>query len=86
MKSSKKEIVIGLCVAIALLALFFGINFLKGVNMFKAANYYYAEYTNVAGLQMSAPITLNGFKVGQVRDLKYQYDNPGHVKVELGLG
>ena len=85
MKSSKKEIVIGLCVAIALLALFFGINFLKGVNMFKAANYYYAEYTNVAGLQMSAPITLNGFKVGQVRDLKYQYDNPGHVKVELGL-
>lgn len=85
MNSSKKEIVIGLCVAIALLALFLGINFLKGVNVFKAANYYYAEYTNVAGLQTSAPVTLNGFKVGQVRDLKYQYDNPGHVRVELSL-
>lgn len=85
MKSSKKEIVIGLCVAIALLALFLGINFLKGINIFKAANYYYAEYTNVAGLQTSAPVTLNGFKVGLVRDLKYQYDNPGHVRVELSL-
>lgn len=85
MKSSKKEIIIGICVAVALLALFLGINFLKGVNVFKAANYYYADYTNVAGLQTSAPITINGFKVGQVRDLKYQYENPGHVRVELSL-
>lgn len=85
MKSSKKEITIGICVAVALLALFLGINFLKGVNVFKAANYYYADYTNVAGLQTSAPVTINGFKVGQVRDLKYQYDNPGHVRVELSL-
>jgi len=85
MKSSKKEVVIGICVVGALLALFMGINFLKGVNIFKAANYYYAEYTNVAGLQTSAPVTLNGFKVGQVRDIAYQFDNPGHVKVELSL-
>lgn len=85
MKSSKKELVIGLCVAISLFVLFFGIDFLKGVNVFKAANYYYAQYTNVAGLQVSAPVMLNGFKVGQVRDLKYEFDNPGHVKVELSL-
>ena len=55
MKSLKKELIIGLCVLIALLVLFFGINFLKGVNIFKAANYYYATYTNAAGLQQSAP-------------------------------
>lgn len=85
MKSSKKELIIGLCVCVALFALFLGINFLKGVNVFKAANYYYADYTNVAGLQVSAPVTLNGFKVGQVRDIAYQFDNPGHVKVELSL-
>lgn len=85
MKFPKKEAVIGICVAGALLALFMGINFLKGVNIFKAANYYYAEYTNVAGLQTSAPVTVNGFKVGQVRSIAYQYDNPGHVKVELSL-
>lgn len=85
MKASKKEFIIGLCVAISLLVLFFGIDFLKGVNVFKAANYYYAQYTNVAGLQVSAPVTLDGFKVGQVRSLQYEFDNPGHVKVELSL-
>lgn len=82
---SKKEVTIGLCVVIALFALFMGINFLKGINVFKAANYYYAQYTNAAGLQVSAPVMLNGFKVGQVRDIHYEFDNPGHVKVELSL-
>ena len=82
---SKKEIIIGLCVVIALFSLFMGINFLKGINVFKAANYYYAQYTNAAGLQVSAPVTLNGFKVGQVRDINYEYNNPGHVKVELSV-
>lgn len=85
MKSLKKELIIGLCVLIALLVLFFGINFLKGVNIFKTANYYYATYTNAAGLQQSAPVTLDGFKVGQVREINYDYTNPGHVKVELSV-
>lgn len=85
MKSLKKELIIGLCVLIALLVLFFGINFLKGVNIFKAVNYYYATYTNAAGLQQSAPVTLDGFKVGQVREINYDYTNPGHVKVELSV-
>lgn len=85
MKRLPKTFVIGLCVIIALLVVVFGINFLKGVNMFKASNYYYASYTNVAGLNLSAPVTINGYKVGLVREIEYEYDNPGHVKVELSL-
>lgn len=81
----RKEVKIGLCVILALAILFFGINFLKGVNLFKASNYYYASYTNVEGLAVSAPVTLNGFKIGQVRSIEYEYDNPGHVLVEMSL-
>lgn len=81
----KKELTIGFSVIIALLILFFGINYLKGVNIFKASNYYYASYTDVAGLAQSAPVTVNGFQVGLVREIEYEYDNPGHVKVELSL-
>ena len=81
----KKEILVGLTVALALVLLFVGINFLKGVNVFKAANYYYDTYTDVAGLSTSAPVTINGFKVGQVRSVEYQYDNPGHVVVEFSV-
>ena len=84
-KLFSREIILGASVLIALLALVFGINYLKGVNIFKAANYYYASYTNVAGLAQSAPVTLNGYKVGLVRDIAYEYDNPGHVKVEISL-
>lgn len=84
-KLSSREVKIGASVLVALLALFFGINYLKGVNIFKAANYYYASYTDVAGLAQSAPVMLNGYKVGLVREVSYEYDNPGHVLVELSL-
>lgn len=85
MNLKRKEILICLLVVIAAALLFFGINFLKGVNIFKAANYYYATYNNVAGLSVSAPVTLNGYKVGLVRNIEYQYNNPGHVVVEFSV-
>jgi len=84
-KVFRKEVIIGCSVIVALAILVFGINYLKGVNLFKASNYYYAVYDNVDGLAISAPVTLNGFKVGQVREIRYEYDNPGHVAVELSL-
>ena len=82
-KKFSKEVVIGATVVLAMLILFFGIEYLKGINVFKAANYYYVSYTNVTGLTVSSPVNVNGFKVGLVRDIKYEYDNPGHVLVEL---
>lgn len=81
----KREFVIGISVIIALVILFFGINYLKGINIFKGANYYYVSYTNVAGLTQSAPVTINGYKVGLVREVNYEFDNPGHISVELSL-
>lgn len=85
MKPISKEFKIGLSILIAAVVLFSGINYLKGINVFKAANYYYVSYENVNGLTVSSPVTLNGFKVGQVRDISYEYNNPGHVLVELSL-
>ena len=84
-KIFSKEVFIGLTVLVALAILVVGIDFLKGINIFKAANYYVATYTNVQGLAVSAPVSVNGFKVGQVREISYEYDNPGHVKVEMSL-
>lgn len=84
-KLFSKEMIIGASVLLSLLILFFGIDYLKGINVFKSANYYTSSYTNVAGLAQSAPVTLNGFKVGLVRDIRYEYDNPGHVLVEFSL-
>lgn len=84
-KIFSKEVIIGLCVIIALVVLFVGIDFLKGVNIFTPSNFYYSSYSNVEGLTVSSPVTVNGFKVGQVREIKYDYDHPGNVVVVMSL-
>ena len=84
-KIFRKEVIIGLVVIFALAVLVIGIDFLKGVNVFKATNYYYSDYSNVEGLAVSAPVKINGFKVGQVRDISYNYDKPGKVRVEISI-
>ncbi len=85
MQNSRKLIAIGTSVILALVLLVFGIDYLKGINLFHTSNYYFATYTNVTGLSVSAPVTANGFKVGQVRELRYEYADPGHVTAELAL-
>lgn len=85
MNNKRKLVTIGISAAAALAILVFGINYLKGINLFHTSNYYYAIYDNVTGLAVSAPVTANGFKVGQVREMNYLYDDPGHVRVELAL-
>lgn len=84
-KIFRKEVTLGLIVIFAIAVLVIGIDFLKGVNVFKATNYYVAKYDNVAGLAVSAPVTINGYKVGQVRDITFNYDEPGKVRVEISL-
>lgn len=84
-KIFRKEVLVGVLVIVACLILFFGINFLKGINLFKAANYFYATYSNVQGLAISAPVTLNGYKVGVVREINYDYEKPGNITVEISV-
>lgn len=84
-KIFRKEVVIGISVLVALAVLILGIDYLKGINVFKPTNYYYASFENVEGLSVSSPVMLNGFKVGQVREIEYEFDNPGHVLVEMAL-
>lgn len=84
-KIFRKEVVIGIIAAVTLGILVVGIDFLKGINVFKPSNYYTAVYENVAGLTVSSPVTVSGYKVGQVSEINYLYDNPGHVAVEISL-
>lgn len=80
-----KEFIIGLSVIAAVLILFIGIEYLKGINIFKPSNYYVASYDNVSGLEISAPVSIDGYKVGQVREIKFNYEKPGKIDVVLAL-
>ncbi|MDR0830501.1 MAG: MlaD family protein, partial [Prevotellaceae bacterium] len=68
-----REVKIGLTFVIAILVLFFGLNFLKGINIFTPSNHYFAKYQNVGGLVVSNPVMVKGYKVGQVRSIKYNF-------------
>ena len=81
----KKEVKIGLIGIAALAMLFFGINYLKGVQMLHASSYYYVEYTDINGLATSSPVFASGYKIGLVRDIQYNHAHPGHVVVEVEL-
>ncbi|WP_289104399.1 MlaD family protein [uncultured Bacteroides sp.] len=81
----RKEFTIGTAAIAALVILFVGINYLKGINMFKAESYYYVDYTQVNGLALSSPVYANGFKVGLVRDIQYNHDKSGHITVGIEM-
>lgn len=84
-KLLSKELIIGISVICAIVVLVFGIEYLKGVNMLSPANFYYVNCNNVSGLVVSSPVSIDGFKVGQVREITYDYDNPGNIKVMLAV-
>lgn len=81
----RKEFKIGIAAIVALIILFFGINYLKGINLFKSERYYHVDFTEVNGLALSSPVYTNGFKVGLVRDIQYNLNNPGHITVGIEM-
>ena len=79
----KKEVKIGITGIIALVVLFLGINFLKGVNLFSSTNKYYIQFGNAKGLSKSSNVYADGYNVGVVSDIIYDYEHPGTVLVEV---
>ena len=73
MKYITKEVRIGIAGIAALCILVYGINYLKGIHMFKPSSYFYVKFHNVNGLTKSSPVFADGFRVGIVRDLYYDY-------------
>ena len=75
--------ILGLC---ALIGLFWGYNFLKGKNVFSSGLVINAVFDNVEGLQIAAPVTINGFQVGAVTNIYLEPGGSlGKVIAELSL-
>lgn len=70
-----KEIKIALAAILAIVVLFFGMNFLKGLTMFRGSNIYYVAFDDISGLTTSSPIYANGYQVGVVTAIKYDYSH-----------
>ena len=76
---------IGVVSIIGLAFLYIGVNYLKGINLFRPINHYYVTCSNVSEVTVSTPVYVGGFKVGLVRDLIYDYSNNGNITIEINL-
>lgn len=85
MKLLSKEVRIGIAGVAALCILVYGINYLKGIHLFKPTSYFYVKFNNVNGLTKSTPVFADGYSVGIVRDLIYDYTTPGRVVAEIDV-
>lgn len=85
MSKISKEVRIGAAFIIAIFLLYYGISFLKGVNIFKSSNTYVVAFDDVSGLTQSTPVTLNGFQVGIVSSMELDENNPKQVLAYLNM-
>jgi len=85
MKILSKELRIGMLVVISIVVLVWGINYLKGSNLFDSSRTLYALYGNIGGLQEGSSITVNGFKVGVVKKISLLTDKNYSLLVALSI-
>lgn len=80
-----REFRVGLLAVAAVFVLYFGLNFLKGIDIFKAVNNYYGCYEHIDGLVPSAPVYIKGLKVGQVEAIDYDFSRTTSFVVAISV-
>ena len=85
MKIFTREVKIALTTIVAIVLVYLLINFMKGINVFKSSNTYYVRFDNIAGLAVSNAVYANGYPVGIVRGIQYDYGNHERVVVAIEL-
>jgi len=78
-----RETKIGLTVVCAIAMLYFGVNFLKGINIFTPSSVFYVKYDRVDGIVKTSHVLINGFQVGHVSDIQFNYSKEAPIVLEL---
>lgn len=80
-----REVKVGIMAVGAIFILYFGLNFLKGIDIFSPVSYYYARYDNIGGLVPSCPVYIKGYKVGQVEAINYDFSKKESFLVKVSV-
>lgn len=85
MKFLTNEVKIALVAILGIVVLFFGLQYLKGKTMFSGNDSYYVCFDDVSGLSASSPVYANGYRVGVVEGIEYDYNHPDRIVAVMGL-
>lgn len=80
-----REIKVGALALLCLFLLFFGFNFLKGVNIFTPTNMYAGYFDNTQGLENQSPVYIKGFKVGHVNEIVYDFTKDTAFRITISI-
>ena len=80
-----KEVKIALVAIVGGVILFYGLNFLKGITVFSSDNSYTIAFHNISGLSTSSPIYADGYRVGVVKSIDYDYRNHDTILVHVDI-
>ena len=80
-----KEFKIGFFAITSIIALVFGVNYLKGINILNDNRDFYAVYANIGGLQVGSPVMVNGYKVGMVSNIDLLTEQNQNLLVTISL-
>jgi phospholipid/cholesterol/gamma-HCH transport system substrate-binding protein len=81
----KKEIIVAVLAIIALFLLYFGFNYLKGINIFNKTTSYVVQYERMNGLVAQCPVYVKGYKVGMVDKIEYDFTKAEPFTVEFSI-
>ena len=85
MKKFSKEIQIALVAIVGIVVLFFGLQFLKGLTVFSTDSNYYVKFKDISGLSSSSPVYANGYRVGVVENIIYDFEGEGDIVAVVGI-
>lgn len=85
MKFFTKEVQIALVAIAGVVTLFFGMKFLKGLTVFSTDDNYYVKFADISGLSVSSPVYANGYRVGVVENVIFNYENQNKIVAVVGL-
>lgn len=80
-----RNALIGLTFIASIIMIYFGINFLKGINVLKNQNQYYALFDDVSKLLISSPVYVKGYQIGLINKIEMVSDNPMRFAVGVNL-
>jgi phospholipid/cholesterol/gamma-HCH transport system substrate-binding protein len=80
-----KEIKIALVAIVGLVVLFFGMNYLKGLHLFSSDSRYFMSFKDISGLSEAAPIYADGYRVGVVENIIFDYQGQKQIVAVIGL-
>ena len=85
MKFFNREVQIALVAIVGVVVLFFGLQFLKGLSLFSDEDVYYVTFDDISGLAPSSAVFADGYKVGSVKDIAYDYAGQGKTVASISL-